>query len=365
MVTSTLTFKSQTPLTLSSGETLPEFELAYETYGTLNEDKSNAILICHALSGDAHAGFESKEGQKGWWFDFIGPGKTLDTDRFFVICSNTLGSCKGSTGPTSKRPDADQIYGLSFPVITIEDMVKAQVLLINHLTIDTLFTVIGPSMGGMQVLVWATHYPTRMKKCVVLASAAKLSEQALAFSAVGRNAILSDPNWNKGHYTDQKKPEKGLSIARMIGHITYLSEHSMSEKFGRRLQEKDDYGYNMNTDFQVESYLQYQGDKFVNRFDANAYLYLSKAMSYFDLTKHFSSLDDAFKDSRASFLILSITSDWLYPSKQSKEIAKALMRLNKEVSYCEIDTPYGHDSFLIDYKKFERMIKPFIERDLP
>ena len=362
MIANSYTFSCSDDLILSSGEKLASFELAYETYGTLNHAKSNAILVCHALTGDAHAAFENSDGQKGWWDDFIGPGKAVDTDRFFVICSNTLGSCNGSTGPTSKSPSGEP-YGLNFPVITIEDMVSAQKRLIDHLEIPQLFALLGPSMGGMQALVWTTTYPEYVNRCVILASAAKLSEQALAFSAVGRNAIISDTQWNKGHYTSESVPIKGLSIARMIGHITYLSEESMSKKFGRKLQEKEDYGYELNTDFQVESYLQYQGDKFVSRFDANSYLYLSKAMSYFDLTKTFGSLDAAFKNTTSEFLVISITSDWLYPTKQSREIAKTLMRLNKPVSFCEVDSGYGHDSFLIDHKKFEYLVKPFLERE--
>lgn len=351
----TLFFNSRQELLLNSGETLSSFDIAYETYGTLNESKTNAILICHALSADAHSG------NGGWWNDLIGPGKVLDTTHYYVISSNVLGSCYGSSGPSSQNPETDQPYGLKFPMVTICDMVKAQKLLIDHLGIDILQMVIGGSMGGMQALEWVALFPDRVRSCVPIASTSKLSTQALAFGAVGRNAIISDSNWNKGDYYGRDIPEKGLSIARMIGHITYLSEESMIQKFGRKLQSKEDYGYNLQTDFQVESYLHYQGSKFVSRFDANSYLYLSKAMSYFDLHKSYGSLENAFSKTKARFLVMAISSDWLYATKESKKMVKVLMKLNKEVTYCEIESPYGHDGFLLSQIQFGNVIGPFLE----
>ena len=356
-------FKQSSPLALESGAILPELCLAYECYGTLNKDKSNAILICHALSGDAHAAFERHDDTRslGWWDGLIGPGKAIDTNRFFVICSNTIGSCYGSTGPSSINPETQSRYALSFPIITISDMVKAQFSLISSLEIPRLKAVIGGSMGGMQALEWAISYPDALEICIPIATTTKLSPQALAFGAVGRKAILSDPHFRAGNYNDTEGPKEGLAIARMIGHITYLSEESMGQKFGRKLQKKTDYGYDFTEDFQIESYLKYQGDKFVSIFDANSYLYLSRAMSYFDLEKQHSSLQNAFSTVTSRFLILSLSSDWLYPSKQSIEIAKTLMKMNKQVSYSEIETPYGHDAFLIEHEKMTRLIKPFLE----
>jgi len=348
-------FLSSKPLRLESGAILPQFQIAYETFGTLNADKSNAILVCHALSGDSHAG------DGGWWDGMIGPGKALDTSNYFVLCSNTIGSCKGSSGPQSINPETGKPYGITFPVITIGDMVLAQKQWIESLGITTLHMVIGGSMGGMQAIEWAIMFPDAVKSCAVIATAAGLSPQALAFGAVGRQAILADPKWKNAEYDPAEPPENGLSIARMIGHITYLSEESMRMKFGRKLQQKNDYGYDFTTDFQIESYLLHQGDKFVNRFDANAYLYLSKAMSYFDLEKKYGTLNDAFKHVTASFLVVSISSDMLYPSKQSKAITHALMKDGKVVTYVEMDSPYGHDSFLIETDKLTDLVKPYLE----
>jgi homoserine O-acetyltransferase len=355
-------FDSASPLKLESGQSLPSVTLAYETYGKLNNKKSNAILICHALSGDAHAAFKHKGKEKsdGWWDNMVGPGKAIDTDRFFVICSNTIGSCLGSTGPSSIDPKTKKPYGLNFPIITISDMTQAQKALIYHLGISKLKAVIGGSMGGMQALEWAINYPEMAAQTIAIATTSKISPQALAFGAVGRKAISSDVKWKKGNYYGKDIPEDGLSIARMIGHITYLSEESMSRKFGRRLQAKSEYGYNFQNDFQIESYLQYQGDKFVNRFDANAYLYLSKAMSYFDLGKKYGSLKKAFKPALSQFLIISISSDWLYPSAQSKEVAKVLMNLDKQVSFSEVQSPYGHDGFLLETDAITQLIRPFL-----
>ena len=358
-----LTCFEDSPLKLDSGKTLGPVQLAYETYGQLAPDKSNAILVCHALSGDAHAAYQHDDDPDylGWWDTFIGPGKALDTDKYFMICTNVIGGCKGSTGPNSINPLTDEPFGLSFPVITIGDMVNAQKKLIDHFGISRLKMVIGGSMGGMHALEWAVLYPDMVAACVPIASTGSLSPQSLAFDAVGRHAILSDPKWNEGNYTKDASPEKGLAIARMIGHITYLSDESMKLKFGRRLQEQADYGYTFKNDFQVESYLQYQGNKFVSRFDANSYLYLTKAISYFDLAKKYGSMEGAFALSTAKFLVVSISSDWLYPPQQSKEVVKALMKLGKSVTYCELESDFGHDAFLIDNNNLSLIVSHFLE----
>jgi homoserine O-acetyltransferase len=360
--TNYITFNA--PFQLESGYTLESVTLAYKTYGTLNKALDNAVFVCHALSGSAHLAFESDEESKkvGWWNDMVGPGKGIDTNKFFVICSNTLGSCLGSTGPHSINPKTNSPYGLSFPIITIKDMVNAQKKLCDQLGINQLKAVIGPSMGGMQALQWAISYPDYVEQCALIATASKLSPQAMAFSAVGRHSITADPNWKTGQYDKDTVPETGLGIARMIGHITYLSEESMNKKFGRKLQEKNDYNYSFDTEFQIESYLKHQGDKFVKQFDANSYLYLSKAVSYFDLDKSYGSLEKALENISADVLILSISSDWLYPTEQSKDIAHILMKQNKQISFCEIDSDYGHDSFLIEVQKFAAVIKPFLEK---
>ncbi|RAP38833.1 homoserine O-acetyltransferase [Candidatus Marinamargulisbacteria bacterium SCGC AAA071-K20] len=360
MSQASLIYNLSDPLELESGSKLNHVDISYETYGTLNKTKSNAILICHALSADAHVAQHPENKTKGWWDDLVGNGKAIDTKKYFVICSNTIGSCRGSTGPMSINKSTKKPYGLKLPVITIGDMVSAQEALLNHLNIETLFAVVGGSMGGMQALEWSIRFPSKVKRCIAIATTAKLSPQSLAFGAVGRNAITSDPEWHKGDYYAKEAPQKGLAIARMIGHITYLSEQGMLDKFGRNLQEKTDFGYDFSSDFQIESYLKYQGDKFMTFFDANAYLYLSRAMSYFDLEKKYKSLNKAFKKSESKFLILSISSDWLYPSKQSKEIVKSLMTLSKDVTYAEIDSPFGHDGFLLECKKIGKVVKPFL-----
>lgn len=353
-------FESPESLQLECGQSLSPIEIGYHAWGTLNAEKDNAILVCHALSGDAQAG--SSSGVVGWWDNFIGPGKPLDTNRYFVLCSNVLGGCKGSTGPSSINPQTGTPYGLQFPVITISDMVTAQKQWIHSLGITQLKMVIGGSMGGMQALQWAIQYPEAVKSCVPIASTSYLSPQALAFDAVGRQAIVKDPCWNQGDYYQGVYPDSGLSIARMIGHITYLSEESMNQKFGRKLQQKEEYGYDFSTDFAVESYLKYQGDKFVNRFDANSYLYLTKAISYFDLEKKYGSLEAAFKPTQAVFLVVSISSDWLYLPKQSKEIVKTLMKLNKPVTYCNLNSAFGHDAFLIDNPQLSALVSRFLEQ---
>lgn len=352
------------PLLLESGAYLPEFAVAYETYGTLNEQKDNAILVLHALTGDAHAaGKHSAEDKNvGWWNDMIGPGKAFDTDKYFVIASNMLGGCSGTTGPTSFKPNSNQRWGLDFPVITIADAVNVQKKLVNHLGVNKLI-VAGGSMGGMQALEWTITEPEMVNACIIIASTSKLSAQSIAFNAIGRNAILSDPNFNEGNYYDaQKQPERGLAIARMIGHVTYLCEDAMQNKFARRFQDKDKPDFDFNVDFEVESYLEYQGQTFVDRFDANSYLYITKAVDLYDAAHGRSSLAEAFKHSKAKFLIMSFTSDWLFPTAQSKDIVEALIQEQKDVSFCEIESPCGHDAFLLEFKTQTRIIKSFLNK---
>jgi homoserine O-acetyltransferase len=351
------------PLILESGKTIFPVTVRYETYGTLNKEKSNAILILHAFSGDAHvAGYKSSRDRlPGWWDSMVGPGKPFDTDTYFIICSNVLGGCQGTTGPSSLNPETQEPYALSFPLITIGDMVKVQSYLIDYLGISQLLCVTGGSMGGMQALEWAIAYPERVRSAIVIASTPRLTAQGIAFNAVGRNAITSDPNWNGGNYYGKSIPSRGLAIARMIRHITYLSEQSMHEKFGRRLQNREQYEFNFDDQFAVESYLEYQGDKFVERFDANSYIYLSKAMDYFNLDEKYGSLQAAFRRTLAKFLLISFTSDWLYPPSQSKEMVFSLMKEGKDVSYAELDCPYGHDSFLIETERQGKLIASFLE----
>eukprot|EP01047_Picozoa_sp_COSAG01_P033787 COSAG01_NODE_2503_length_7555_cov_3.547881_6_plen_362_part_00 len=341
---------------LVSGASLPEFKLSFESYGKLNKAKDNVILICPALTGDAHAG------EGGWWHDLIGPNKALDSKKHYIICTSVLGSCKGSTNPASINPKTDKPYGLTFPLITIEDMVRSQKKLLESLNIQNIKVVIGGSMGGMQALLWSIIYAEQVKNCILIASTAKFSPQALAFGTVGRTAITSDPNWQEGDYKNKESiPKHGLAIARMIGHLTYLSSEAIDKKFGRRLQDEKSLTYSLASEFQVESYLSYQGDKFVKQFDANSYLYLSKAMSYFDLDSRYGSLEKALQGSLSRYLILSINSDWLYPPSVSQRMAKQLMRLNKDVTYAEISSEYGHDAFLIEQEKFADFIAPFIQ----
>ena len=350
-------------LVLESGSEFGPVTIRYETYGKLDDNRANAILLLHAFSGDAHAAgyLHPKDAQPGWWDAMVGPGRAFDTDKYHVICSNVLGGCQGSTGPGSIDPQTDRPYGLSFPVITMEDMVNAQYRLTSHLGIDRLLAVAGGSMGGMQALQWSVSYPAAVAGVIVLASTARLSAQGIAFNAVGRNAIMSDPLWNNGDYYGRDAPNRGLAIARMIGHITYLSDGAMHERFGRRLQERAGFGFDFNDQFEVESYLEHKGGSFVDRFDANTYIYLSKAIDYFDLGGKYGSLDAAFADCRSKFLVVSFTSDWLYPSYQGKEIVVALMRRGKDVSYVEIDCPFGHDSFLLETTRQGPMISSFLE----
>lgn len=350
------------PLRLESGQTLAKYCIAYETYGKLNKERNNAILICHALSGDAHAaGYHDGDDRPGWWDNAIGPGKGFDTSKFFVICSNVLGGCKGTTGPSSPDPSTGGPYGIGFPVVTIKDMVNAQKALVDHLGIDQLFAVAGGSMGGMQVLQWSVSYPDRMKRAVVIASSAYSSPQQIAFNAVGRRAIISDPAWEGGDYYGRSSPSNGLSLARMIGHITYLSDESMYTKFGRRLQNKEAIGYDFNTDFQVESYLSHQGDSFVKRFDANSYLYITKAIDYFDLNED-ESLIKGLSRVRSSTLVIAVSSDWLFPPYQSQEIVTALSANNVKVKYAEIKSNYGHDSFLVEPGQLNYHLRQFLGR---
>nr|WP_320161675.1 homoserine O-acetyltransferase [uncultured Methanoregula sp.] len=361
-IVETKTYRHPSPLVLESGETLSSPVIAYETYGKLNRERSNAILICHALSGDAHvAGFHEGDTKPGWWDSVIGPGKAFDTDRYFVICTNVIGGCKGSTGPSSVNPDTGKPYGAKFPVITIRDMVNAQKLLIDHFNIGQLYAVAGGSMGGMQVMQWTVTYPDLMKKAVVIAACGYSTPQQIAFNEVGRKAILSDPHWNNGDYYGKSLPTHGLALARMVGHITYLSNESMHEKFGRALQGKDRIGFDFSTDFKVESYLHHQGDTFTKRFDANSYLYITKAIDYFDLTKD-GSLTTGLAGTKAAFLVISVSSDWLYPPYQSQEIVSALTANETEVHYCEIRSNYGHDAFLLESGQINYIVGKFLSR---
>jgi homoserine O-acetyltransferase len=365
--TQTHTFAEDEPFPLESGALLSPVTLAYETYGRLNAQRSNAILICHALSGGAHAAgyLTADDSQPGWWDDCIGPGKAFDTDRYFVICSNVLGSCYGSSGPSSVDPATGAPYGLRFPVVTIGDMVRAQVKLLDHLGIDRLLAVAGGSMGGMQVLEWAAHHPERVRAAIPIATTARHSPMLIAFSEVGRQAVYADPAWNNGgYYANGKRPDAGLSVARMVGHITYLSEQSMHEKFGRRLQGRERYGYEFQTEFEIESYLKHNGDKFTRRFDANSYLYVTKALDYFDLAgQHGGSLAAAFENTAdTAFLVISFTSDWLYPSYHSKELVKALTAAGCDVTYLDIESSWGHDAFLVEVETMTRLLGSFLER---
>jgi homoserine O-acetyltransferase len=348
---------------LECGRDFGPITLAYETYGELSPAKDNAILILHALSGDAHAaGFhDPADKNPGWWDIMIGPGKAFDTNKYFVISSNVIGGCKGSTGPSSIDPKTGKPYGLDFPMVTIQDMVDTQRALVDHLGIKQLLCAVGGSMGGMQVLQWVVSYPDRVRLAIPIATTSKLSAQSIAFNEVGRQAIESDPNWKEGEYYGHAVPRQGLAIARMIGHITYLSEKSMHLKFGRKLQDKSEYGYDFRTDFQVESYLRHKGDHFVDRFDANSYLYISKAMDYFDLAQAHGSLEEALKNTRSKFLVISFSSDWLFPSYQSKEIVSACRRVGAEVIYTEIQSDRGHDAFLLESDQLTRLISNFLE----
>ena len=351
-------------LKLESGDIINSFKLAFKTYGKLNADKTNAILVCHALTGDQYvAGNNPITGREGWWSRMVGPNKPIDTNKFFVICSNVLGGCAGSTGPKELQNGSNVAYGGNFPSITIKDMVKAQSLLIESLNIEKLFSVIGGSMGAMQALQWAIDFPDRILNIIHIAGALKHSAQNIAFHEVGRQAIMSDPIWKNGKYFENNEvPERGLSVARMIAHITYLSENAMHRKFGRKLQSRDIISFGFDADFQVESYLRYQGKSFVERFDANSYLYLTRAMDYFDHDETFrKNIEFSHNpNNHLKYLIVSFTSDWLFPTIESKMIVNQLNSLSREVSFLEIDTDKGHDSFLLEEPQLDDVIKGFL-----
>lgn len=354
------------PLALRSGKVLPEFTVAYETYGALNADHSNAILICHALSGDAHvAGYHTDDPAEapGWWDDAVGPGKMFDTDRFFVICSNVIGGCQGSTGPSSFAPDGKR-YGLRFPLVTVADMVKAQARLMDRLGIERLFSAAGGSMGAMQALQWAVDLPDRVGSVLFLASTARSSTQNVAWNAIGREAIYADPHWNKGDYYDGPAPDAGLAVARMVGHITYMCETSLERKFSRRLQSHDELPYQfVEPEFAIEGYLQHQGQKFVQRFDANSYLYITKALDYFDVSEDYGySLTEALRQTRCPFLVVSFSSDWLYPPEASLDLVTALEELRHEVEYHHVEAFFGHDSFLVEVETMTRLVGNFLDK---
>jgi homoserine O-acetyltransferase len=352
-------------LRLEAGGTLSPVTVAFETYGELSPAKDNAILVCHALSGDAHAAGLYGTGpdeKPGWWDILIGPGKPLDTTRYFVICSNFLGSCYGTTGPVSIDPATGEPYGPNFPFFTIRDMVEVQRWLIDHLEINRLLAVVGGSMGGKQALQWAISYPERVRGAIPIATTARMSAQGIAFNEVGRQAILTDPLWQEGRYDADAQPTAGLALARMIAHITYLSDQSMHRKFGRKLVGENGLSFNFHNEFQVESYLHHQGSKFVQRFDANTYLYLTRAMDYFDLEAEYGSLETAFTNCLSSFLVVSFTTDWLFPPEHSIEIVRALKRTGKDVSYCDIESDQGHDAFLLPGHRMGDIVSGFLSR---
>jgi homoserine O-acetyltransferase len=357
-----MTFGSvEEPMVLESGRTLGPVEIVYETYGQPNADRSNAILICHALSGNHHAAgyHDPHDPQTGWWDGMIGPGKGFDTSQYWVICANIIGGCKGSSGPLSIDPATGHSYGLDFPIVTIGDMVEAQKRLVDHLGITRLYSMAGGSMGGFQVLEWCLRYPQMVRSAICIASAARLSAQAIAFNSVGRSAITRDPEWKEGRY-EGKGPEHGLATARMVGHITYLSEMLLDAKFGRRLQSANRLSYNFTSEFAIESYLNHKGSAFTQRFDANSYLYITKAMDYFDISRSYGPLKEAFAQVAARCLFVSYSSDWLFPTCQTKEMVRALLSNGKPVSFIEIDSPYGHDAFLVEEEKLARMISGFL-----
>ena len=359
-----LEFGLDRPLTLDSGAVLAPYTLAYQTYGALNADKSNAILICHALTGDQFvAEAHPVTGRDGWWDTMVGPGKPIDTERYFVIACNVLGGCMGTTGPSDVNPASGKAYGLAFPVITIGDMVRSQVRLIDHFGIETLFAVVGGSMGGMQVLQWAAAYPERVFAALPIACAARHSAQNIAFHEVGRQAIVADPDWRGGDYiAEGVNPSRGLAVARMAAHITYLSEAALHRKFGRNLQDRAKVAYGFDADFQVESYLRHQGSIFVDRFDANSYLYITRAMDYFDLAAERGGLlSNAFKGTKTRFCVVSFTSDWLFPTSESRAIVHALNACAANVSFVEIESDKGHDAFLLEEPEFFAVMRGFLE----
>jgi homoserine O-acetyltransferase len=348
-------------LKLESGEKLGPITVAYETYGKLNKDKSNAVLITHAFSGDAHAaGYHEGDDKPGWWDDMIGPGKGFDTDKYYVVCSNVIGGCGGTTGPSSMNPETGKPYGLDFPLISINDMVNVQNKLIEHLNIKQLLTVAGGSMGGMQALSWLVKHPKKIKSAIIIASAIKHSPQQIAFDEVGRVSIISDPAWNNGEYYGKEIPARGLALARMVGHITYMSDKSMMKKFGRRIRNVKE-KHKFNTGFEIENYLHYRGSNFVKRFDANSYLYITKAIDCYDASEG-KNLSEILHGVKAKVMVLSFKSDWLYPQYQTKEIVKACKVAGIDTTSCEIESTYGHDAFLLEIKEENQLIKHFLEK---
>lgn len=352
------------PLALESGRSLPNFELVYETYGELNAQRSNAVLICHALTGDHHAaGYHADRDNPGWWETCLGPGKPLDTNRFYFVCPNNLGGCKGSTGPLSINPENGKAYGPDFPIVTVKDWVNSQALLADRLGIEQWAAVVGGSLGGMAVLQWAIDYPARLRHAVIIAAAPKLSAQNIGFNEVARQAIRSDPEFRDGYYAEHDtKPVQGVSIARMLGHITYLSDASMGQKFGRELRNKTTLGFDFNVDFEVESYLRYQGRRFVDRFDANSYLLLTKMLDYFDPAREYGDdLAQALAQVQAKCLVISFTKDWRFSSARSREIVKALLDADKDVSYAEVDSRLGHDDFLMPIPQYLAVLNAYMQ----
>ncbi|MHA1559272.1 MAG: homoserine O-acetyltransferase MetX [Alphaproteobacteria bacterium] len=356
-------FGADDPLRLDSGTRLDHLQIAYQTYGELDADRSNAVVICHALTGDQHvANIHPLTGKPGWWSRMVGPGKPIDTDRYFVICPNVLGGCMGTTGPASTNPATGQPYGLDLPVVTIPDMVRAQVKLLDHLGIEMALAVIGGSMGGMQVLQWAAAHPDRVFSAIPIASGARHSSQNIAFHEVGRQAIMADPDWRGGAYlAEGTRPQKGLAVARMAAHITYMSDASLHAKFGRQLQDRDKPTFGFDADFQIESYLRHQGVTFVERFDANSYLYVTRAMDYFDLAQaHNGRLAEAFSESHSRFCVVSFTSDWLFPTEETRAVVRALITSGASVSFVEIETNGGHDAFLLEEPELYATISGFL-----
>ena len=352
------------PLKLDCGQIIKDFPIAYETYGNLNEKKNNAILVFHALSGDQFvAGTNPVTNKEGWWNTAVGPGKAVDTEKYFIICANVLGGCMGSFGPKDINVSDGEAYGLKFPVITIRDMVKAQEAILDHFKIKKLLSVLGGSMGGMQLLQFCALFPNKSFSAIPIASTSSHNAQQIALNELARQAIMSDPLWNKGnYYKDKKKPKNGLAVARMAAHITYMSDKGLQERFGRKLQEKKDYEFTFDADFQIDSYLRHQGNVFVDRFDANSYLYISRAMDYFDLSKQFDNgLVEAFQNHKTKFLVISFSSDWLYPTKNSKDIVIALNASGANVAFAEIETDKGHDSFLVNEPEFLETLKGFLD----
>jgi homoserine O-acetyltransferase len=355
--------EADSPLQLQSGKSLGPIDVAYETYGQLSEAGDNVVLICHALSGNAHAaGYNSMDDKgPGWWDNMVGPGKAIDTNRYFVVSTNNLGGCSGTTGPSEVNPKTGKPYGIDFPIITIADTVEVQRLCLEKLGVKRVLGVIGGSMGGMMVLQWAICHPDIVDSAMCIASTSRLGAQSIAFDAVGRNAILADANFADGQYHGGKGPDKGLAIARMIGHITYLSEEGMRQKFGRELRKADDYSYDFHSEFAVETYLDHKGQTFIERFDANSYLYITRAMDYFDLKREYGTLSKAFKGTKSRFLIASFSSDWLFPPAQSEELVEVLACEGKDVSYCNIESRYGHDAFLLEPEVLGALVKGFLD----